>query len=59
MKDLIIDWTINITNLLIYILIFTKAIGTPFFNTFDLVASLVGISAGVIWLVVKAIKKIH
>ena len=58
MKDLIIDWTINITNLLIYILISTKAIGTPFFNTFDLVASLVGISAGVIWLVVKAIKRI-
>ena len=57
MEDLIIEWIINITNLLIYILIFIKALGTPFFNTFDLTASLVGISAGVTWLFIKVIKK--
>ncbi len=55
-RDLVIDWIINLVNLLIYIMIFMKALGTPFFNTFDLSAALVGISAGVLWLFVKVIK---
>jgi len=45
MKELIVDWVINMTNLMIYILIFTKALGTPFFSTFDLTATLIGITA--------------
>ncbi len=55
-KDLMVDWIINLVNLLIYVMIFIKAIGTPFFNTFDLIATLVGIIGGVLWLFIKAIK---
>ncbi len=55
-NDLIIDWTINLVNFLIYIMIFVRVIGTPFFSTFDLIASLIGIIAGVLWLSIKAFK---
>ncbi|MBU1252074.1 MAG: hypothetical protein KJ905_03190 [Nanoarchaeota archaeon] len=56
-KDILIDWIINLVNLLIYTMILMKAIGTLFFNTFDLVAALVGIVAGVLWLFIKVIKE--
>ncbi|MBU2616988.1 MAG: hypothetical protein KKB79_03350 [Nanoarchaeota archaeon] len=56
-KDLMIDWIINFVNLLIYVMIFMKVIGTAFFSTFDLVASLVGITAGVLWLFIKSINE--
>ena len=56
MDDLIVEWTINVVNFLIYILIFTRAIITKSFNTFDLFATLIGILAGVTFLVFKVIK---
>lgn len=56
-RNLFIDWTINLVNLLIYIMIFIKAIGKPFFNIFDLTAALVGITAGVLWLFIKSLKE--
>ncbi len=54
--DLFVDGIISIVNFLIYILIFMKAIGTSFFNLFDLTELLMGISAGGIWLFVKVLR---
>jgi hypothetical protein len=56
-RNLFIDWIINLVNLLIYIMIFMKAVGRPIFNTFDLTAALIGIAAGVLWLFIKTLKE--
>jgi len=57
MKELIIEWTINVVNFLIYILIFLRAMGTTCFNTLDLSAALVGVSAGAVYLFTKIMKR--
>lgn len=56
MKDLIVEWIINVVNFLIYILIFSRAVIMNSFDIFDLIATLIGISAGITFLVFKVLK---
>lgn len=57
MKETATEWIINAMNYLIYILIFYRAIGSQCFNTLDLTASLIGISASTLFLLYKVLNK--
>jgi hypothetical protein len=57
MESELIDWFTNTINVLIYIFIFVKSLGTACFNQFDLSVSLFGISISVLSFVVGLINK--
>lgn len=57
MEQELFDWFITTINYLIFVFIFIKAFGMKFFNTFDLIITLIGISASVFLLLVKLINK--
>jgi len=57
MKDEFYDWFINIINYLIFIFIFLKSVGSMCFSSLDLSVTLIGISASVLLLLIRTMRK--
>jgi hypothetical protein len=57
MKDEFYDWFINVINYLIFIFVFVKSLGSMCFSSLDLTITLMGISASVLLLLIRTMRK--